>query len=211
MAKALTSLDNVKLLLQEEKDTKNDVLEYLIKAASQQIREHTRRRFTIANPLPPETRMFLVYRDRTVYLDEVSSINSIVDKNSLAIEYETIPESNFPAKGEYMVVAEPVNYSNLPPMHADLFTINLNGPYPADYRSWPMRVYVNGTWGYTKVPDVVEYQCARTVAQWYKGGVAEFTQTYALGGGGTELFPVPDALPTAVVRALKPWVKPGRN
>lgn len=205
MAKNLTTTDNVRLLLQEDSDKRNDIIDYLIPVASDAIRSETGRLFTI--PPVVEDRQVLIYRDRIVYLDEINEITAVLDANGLAMAYETLPESSIPKRGEYLLIAQPVDASKLPPMHADLFTVNLNGPYPQGYNSWPLRVRVYGNWGWAKVPKEIDYLCARTVQLWYKGGIAEFTQTYALGGP-VDQFVVPDRLPTAVIKGLKSWKKP---
>ncbi len=200
----LTTLDNVKLILQEEREEVDEVLEYLIPAASGMIRHYTGRRFT--TPVDTQTRTFIVFKDRTVYLDEVATVTSVKDVDNLTIEYQLLPETQPPYMGQYLILAQPVNPASLPEQHVDLFTINLRGPYPpTTFRPFPLQVKVAGTWGYTEVPDEIDYLCARTVEQWYKGGIAEFTQSYA---GGVETVVIPDRLPTAVLKALSAWRMP---
>jgi hypothetical protein len=206
----LTTLDNVKALLQEEREDRDELIgNILIPAASEAIRHETKRLFTIADPLPAETREFLVWKDRIVYLDESVTISSVVDEEDLTIEYRLLPESRYPRKGQYLRLSEPIDPRTLPEQHSDFFTVNLKGPYKSAYfQQYPMTIKVTGTWGYLEVPKEIDFQTARAVSLWYKGGIAQYTQAFAQGGAPAVIGLMPDRLPPEVMPALRAWKAP---
>ncbi len=201
MTKDLTTLDNVKLLLNEEDTYKDDVLEMLITPASEMIRESTGRYFTV--PQATEDRVVVVYRERIVYLDETTSDRVIGVKNAdgldLNLDYRILPETRR-VKGCYIQLPRKSDYSRFPESHLDFFTTNLHGmPSGGEYDDMGEALVVTALWGYTAVPETLDYLTARTVQLWFKDNIAEYTQTYS---GGMETFVVPSSLPTAVEKAL---------
>jgi hypothetical protein len=207
----LTTVENVKAILQEEREDRDELIEdILIPAASEAVRDFTKRLFTVADPLPVETREFLVWRDRVVYLDESVTITSVLDDENLTIEYQLLPESSPIKKGTFLRLSEPVDPRTLPEQHSDYFTINLKGPYRRGYfPRYPLRIKVTGTWGYLEVPKEIDFQTARACSLWYKGGIAQYAQAYAQGGNaGAVIGLLPDRLPPEVMPALRAWKHP---
>lgn len=213
MASDLTTWDHVRSIMGEnnapEGSAATTTINFLIKSASDMIRRETGRRFTVANPRVTQTRTVYAGRGGFVYLDEMISGGDITSVSGPAGvvasgEYR-VEEESYPAMGLWLRLQDarwPYELARIAPEHEDFFTRNMTPP-PGVPRQWAgQQVNVAGTWGYTRVPEEIDYLCARAVQIWWDTNVANYAQT-----ASGDLID-PDRLPQAVMRQLRKWKRP---
>lgn len=197
----LTTLDNVRDFLDlDDDDTEgDDLLERYIRDASRAVRSVTGRKFTITptGPRPEGPRTVVARGDRRIYVDELFSaadINLVTDVNGVALTgYRYEPDSRDPQLGGTLVFPKRVDPGLLPIDHLDNFIRNLDGS-EVEIPSGP--ITIDATWGYTAVPEEIEYLTRWAVAVWNENELVEMTQF-----GGT----FEDILPPQVLRPLSQY------
>lgn len=216
MAEPLTDWEQVKDLLGSNRspDGGETTLQVLIDGASELIRKETRRRLTVPKQTN-ETRRFRAYRNATIYLDEMLSRGDIL---SVTGPYGNvtgwrIEEESYPARGCYLYLptyATPDFRGEWPASHLDWFTREIRPEYLARQSpNWNGDgVEVTGNWGYSKIPDDIQYLAARTVAIWWTADQTSFSASFNEAGD----ISVPERLPTVILSALnKHWRAPLEN
>lgn len=191
-------------------EQENEVLlAEMIRSVSSTIREETGRRFSTPRLL--EAREFYVraYEDR-LYVDELfapSDIVSVATPAGDVVVYEPMPERKRPPKGTWLLFGGTqmsLPPSGYPPDHANWFVKNFAGGSPNVFAP-PGRVIVTATYGYVKVPDDIEWRARQTIKEWYELGVEHFGRQF----DASQIRQiVPEALPSSVASALKPYKHP---
>lgn len=208
----LTTLPFVKTVMQDESTDSDNLYTQLIPVASSMVRAHTKRRFT--KPKAVEERGFYLYQHGNVYLDEAWSDGTftVVDSYGDELDFEVRPETFQPEKGVWLMFPSIQNntWEFVGDQYKDHFTRNMHGLAPfRDRRRRGERITVSTEWGYETYPEELQYQTARVIEQWVKGGLGEFTTSFAQGQPNAGIpFEVPKMLPTVVQNALRDWMIP---
>lgn len=199
----LTSRDEVYDLLRDvTREVNNDeLIDRMVRAASEDVRDFTNRKFT--SPPVTETRRFLLRGRKMVYLEEVldpTTVTAVVDISAAMPRYRITTNRSQRGKGCYLHIDGPVRPGEVPADHADYFITEFSEGMTLQVGQF---VDVTATYGYVTIPPQISYQTART-ARTYFSRESSFTDTQFVEETGRS----PEALPSAVAKALESWVVP---